>query len=225
MAFNDKSLKDVYRKNNLSDCSCDQKGYLQYLSQWSEEEKSTSRDVTDEEFQKRLSYFIDSCRKIRKWNNNKRQYPKEFTFYADWSAAEFASILDTEQRYSGMQPEMQPITLAFNNTNYRHLIAPESPCDDELRVTVSKPQNCSVSWAFAITNSIEYAIKKMYLEEHDQSIDVSLSAQELIDCVTEEDAERDARDLLYLLDSIMFSTRVLRSVRTIHSPTNRENVR
>ena len=40
------------------------------------------------------------------------------------------------------------------------------PCNDEieggnntLRETISKPQSCSVSWAFAITNSIEYAIK------------------------------------------------------------------
>ncbi|KAK8826138.1 hypothetical protein WA538_001284 [Blastocystis sp. DL] len=62
------------------------------------------------------------------------------------------------------------------------------PCDEngELRELISKPQNCSVSWAFAITNSIEYAIKKMYFEEYDQIVDVSLSAQELIDCVGKE---------------------------------------
>ena len=208
VAFNGKLPKAVDPMDELSDYSCDQKGYLQYLSQWSEKEKSTSRDVTDEEFQKRLSYFIDSCREIRRWNN-KKQYRKEFTFYADWSAAEFASILDTEQRYSGMRPEIQPVTPVYNNTNNRRFMFSVNPCDGdaELRETVSKPQTCSVSWAFAITNSIEYAIKKMYLEEHDQIMEVSLSAQELIDCVDEEDAERGCKGLAlstgfdYVLDN------------------------
>ena len=70
------------------------------------------------------------------------------------------------------------------------------PCDDvfgerrleenTLREYICKPQNCSVTWAFAVTNSIEYAIKKLYVEEYDQIVDVALSAQELIDCVGKE---------------------------------------
>ena len=54
----------------------------------------------------------------------------------------------------------------YNNSNYRYLMPSVDPCNDEieggnntLRETISKPQSCSVSWAFAITNSIEYAIK------------------------------------------------------------------
>ena len=76
----------------------------------------------------------------------------------------------------------------MNNTNYRYLMPSMDPCDGNggLRELISKPQNCSVSWAFAITNSIEYAIKKMYFEEYDQIVEVSLSAQELIDCVGKE---------------------------------------
>ena len=71
-----------------------------------------------------------------------------------------------------------------------------NPCDDvfgERRLEentlgeyICKPQNCSVTWAFATTMSIEYAIKKMYFEEYDQIVEVALSAQELIDCVGKE---------------------------------------
>ena len=43
-----------------------------------------------------------------------------------------------------------------------------------------------MSWAFATTMSIEYAIKKLYFEEYDQIVEVALSAQELIDCVGKE---------------------------------------
>ena len=52
-----------------------------------------------------------------------------------------------------------------------------NPCDDvfgERRLEntlgeyICKPQNCSVSWAFATSMSIEYAIKKLYFEEYDQ---------------------------------------------------------
>ena len=71
-----------------------------------------------------------------------------------------------------------------------------NPCDDvfgERRLEentlgeyICKPQNCTVSWAFATTMSIEYAIKKLYFEEYDQIVEVALSAQELIDCVGKE---------------------------------------
>ena len=71
-----------------------------------------------------------------------------------------------------------------------------NPCDDvfgERRLEentlgeyICKPQNCSVTWAFATTMSIEYAIKKLYFEEYDQIVEVALSAQELIDCVGKE---------------------------------------
>ena len=71
-----------------------------------------------------------------------------------------------------------------------------NPCDDvfgERRLEentlgeyICKPQNCTVSWAFATTMSIEYAIKKLYFEEYDPIVEVSLSAQELIDCVGKE---------------------------------------
>ena len=71
-----------------------------------------------------------------------------------------------------------------------------NPCDDvfgerrleenTLREYICKPQNCTVSWAFATTMSIEYAIKKLYFEEYDQIVEVALSAQELIDCVGKE---------------------------------------
>ena len=37
-----------------------------------------------------------------------------------------------------------------------------------------------------MTNSIEYAIKKLYFEEYDHIVEVALSAQELIDCVGKE---------------------------------------
>ena len=84
----------------------------------------------------------------------------------------------------------------YNNSNLRYLMPSLDPCDDvfedrrlaenTLRSTICKPQNCSVTWAFAITTSIEYAIKKLYLEEYDQIVEVALSAQELIDCVGKE---------------------------------------
>ena len=113
----------------------------------------------------------------------------EFTYYADWSADEFGMLSETTQRYSGINPIILETEVFFNNTNYRYLLPSLDPCDDvlkegenTLRETISKPQNCSVSWTFAITNSIEYAVKKMYLEEYDQEVNITLSAQELIDC-------------------------------------------
>ena len=179
-AFNGES----YPIDEKADFTCNEKGYVEYLSKWSVADKSTSRDVESEEFKKRLSYFIESCEKIHEWNA-KKKYRMEFTFYADWHADEFEELSTSKQRYSGVKSPVPSITPVFNNTNYRYLMPSMDPCDGnaELRETISKPQNCSVSWAFAITNSIEYAIKKMYLDEYDQNVEVSLSAQELMDCV------------------------------------------
>ena len=80
------------------------------------------------------------------------------------------------------------VIVPYNNSNFRYLMPSLDPCDDvfsegenNLRETINKPQNCSVSWAFAVTNSIEYAIKKLYLDTYDQLVEVALSAQELID--------------------------------------------
>ena len=160
---------------------------MQYLGKWSLEEKPTSHNPASREFKQRLEYFIDSCMKIHDWNSYGK-YPMEFTFYADWHPEEFEKLASTSQRYSGIHTEIPYIEPVFNNTNYRYLMPSVDPCDDEieggnnLRDTISKPQSCSVSWAFAITNSIEYAVKKMYKEEYDQDINIALSAQELIDC-------------------------------------------
>ena len=181
--------------NKGSDFTCDQAGYLSYLHKWTPEMKCTSRDVTTEEFQKRLEYFIDSCEKIHDWNMRDR-YRMEFTFYADWHPDEFEEITTTKQRYSGIKTPVPSTIPVYNNSNLRYLMPSLDPCDDvfedrrlaenTLRSTICKPQNCSVTWAFAITTSIEYAIKKLYLEEYDQIVEVALSAQELIDCVGKE---------------------------------------
>ena len=186
VAFNGKEAYPKDPTDEKSDFSCDEKGYLEYLSKWSVAQKSTSRDVKSEEFKKRLGYFVESCEKIHEWNKMKK-YRMEFTFYADWHPEEFEEITASVVRYKGVQPETEVIPI-MNNTNYRYLMPSMDPCDGnaELRELISKPQNCSVSWAFAITNSIEYAIKKMYFEEYDQIVEVSLSAQELIDCVGKE---------------------------------------
>ena len=174
--------------NDLSDFTCDAHGYLNYLNMWSETQKCTSRDVTTLEFQTRLEYFIDSCEKIHDWNLRSR-YTLEFTFYADWHPMEFEELTTTKQRYSGIKTPV-PFTIpVYNNSNFRYLMPSSDPCDDvieggnQLRELICKPQNCSVSWAFAVTNSIEYAIKKLYLDTYDQLVEVALSAQELIDCV------------------------------------------
>ena len=157
------------------------------MSQWSEKEKSSSRDPDDDLFKERLEYFIENCLKIHEWNR-KDKYKLEFTYYADWSENEFEKLGSTTQRYTGMKPDIFETEVFFNNTNYRSLLPSLDPCDDviaggnSLRETINKPQDCSVSWAFAITNSIEYAVKKMYQEEYEQDINIALSAQELIDC-------------------------------------------
>ena len=185
VAFNGKEAYPKDPTDEKSDFSCDEKGYLEYLSKWGDA-KGTSRDVKSEEFKKRLEYFKQSCKTIHR-GSGKRRYKLEFTFYADWHPDEFEEITASVVRYKGVQPETEVIPI-MNNTNYRYLMPSMDPCDEnaELRELISKPQNCSVSWAFAITNSIEYAIKKMYFEEYDQIVEVSLSAQELIDCVGKE---------------------------------------
>ena len=170
-----------------TDYTCDQNGYIEYLNIWSNNEKGTTRDPSDDKFKERVQNFIDNCGKIHEWNN-KNKYKMEFTFYADWSLEEFEKLASTSQRYSGIKPDIYETQPFFNNTNHRWLLPSLDPCDDviaggnSLRDTINKPQSCSVSWAFAITNSIEYAVKKMYLEEYDQEVNIALSAQELIDC-------------------------------------------
>ena len=124
------------------------------------------------------------------------KYRMEFTFYADWHPDEFEEITTTKQRYSGIQTPVPSIIVPYNNSNLRYLMPSLDPCDDvfsnrrleenHLREYICKPQPCAVTWAFAVTNSIEYAIKKLYLEEYDQIVEVALSAQELIDCVGRE---------------------------------------
>ena len=180
--------KDAYPADPTtkgSDFTCDEAGYRSYLGKWDAEKKYTA--LSGDEFTKRLEYFIDSCEKIHDWNM-RNKYRMEFTFYADWHPTEFEEITTTKQRYSGIQTLTSMISVPFNNSIYRYLMPSVDPCDEsaDLREYIYKPQPCAVTWAFAVTNSIEYAIKKLYLEEYDQIVEVALSAQELIDCVGEE---------------------------------------
>ena len=172
---------------NIDDFECNSKGYDKFLSQWSYEDKCTSRDPLSFEYKQRLEYFIDSCKKIHE-HNKLHEYPLEFTFYADWHSSEFEMITTTTQRFSNDRTSIPDMQFSVNNTNYRYLLPSTNPCDDinggsALKSRLCKPQKSSVSWAFAITNSIEYAVKKMYLEQYGQLVSISLSAQELIDCV------------------------------------------
>ena len=173
---------------NIDDFECNSKGYNQFLNQWSYEDKCTSRDPSSLEYKQRLEYFIDSCKKIHE-HNKLGEYPLEFTFYADWHSSEFEMITTTTQRFSNVRTSIPDIQFSVNNTNYHYLLPSTNPCDDimnggnSLKSRVCKPQKSSVSWAFAITNSIEYAVKKMYLEQYGQLVSIALSAQELIDCV------------------------------------------
>ena len=94
--------KTVYPSNPTyehSDFTCDQNGYLSYLSKWSTIMKCTSRDMMTEEFKTRLEYFIDSCEKIHDWNM-KDKYWMEFTFYADWHPDEFEEITLNNSNHS-----------------------------------------------------------------------------------------------------------------------------
>ena len=181
--------------NEKDNFECNQKGYRAYLAKFPETIKCTSRDPTTTEFQQRLEYFIDSCIKINDWNALGTKYTMEFTFYADWHPDEFEEITTTKQRYSGIKTPVPSTVPIYNNSNLRYLMPSLDPCDDvfedrrlaenNLRSNICKPQNCSVTWAFAVTTSIEYAIKKLYLEEFDQIVSIALSAQELIDRATE----------------------------------------
>ena len=123
VAFNGESVNLVEAGE---DFSCDEKGYVEYLSKWSVAEKSTSRDVRSDEFKKRLGYFVESCEKIHEWNKMKK-YRMEFTFYADWHPEEFEELTTTKQRYSGVKVPVPSITPVYNNTNYRYLMPSMDP--------------------------------------------------------------------------------------------------
>ena len=145
---------------------CNQDGYLEYLNNWDVHHKASSRDTTSDEFKERFQYFIDNCKKIHEWNRQDK-YKMEFTYYADWSLEEFEKLGSTTQRYSGIKSEIPATQPLFNNTNHSWMHPMTDPCDDilkegenTLRATVNQPQSYSVSWAFAITNSIEYAVKE-----------------------------------------------------------------
>ena len=73
------TTSDSTRSFQLDDYECNQNGYLEYLSRWSVFEKSTSRNPSSTEFSQRLQYFIDSCKRIHKWNT-RHKYEMEFTF-------------------------------------------------------------------------------------------------------------------------------------------------
>ena len=74
--------------NNCIDYECNENGYIEYLSKWSVDEKSSSRDHSSNEFEKRLNNFKENCLKIHEWNR-KDKYKLEFTYYADWRLEEF----------------------------------------------------------------------------------------------------------------------------------------
>ena len=51
---------------------------------------------------------------------------------------------------------------------------------------ICKPQNCFVTWAFAVTNAIDRLNNRFHFSSYDPIVEVALSAQELIDCVGKE---------------------------------------
>ena len=55
-----------------NDYECSQEGYVEYLNNWSVDEKSSSRDTTSDEFKQRVQYFIENCLKIHEWNRQDR---------------------------------------------------------------------------------------------------------------------------------------------------------
>ena len=71
-----------------------------------------------------------------------------------------------------------------------------NPCDDvfgERRLEentlgeyICKPQNCTVSWAFIVTNAIDRLNNRFHFSSYEPIVEVALSAQELIDCVGKE---------------------------------------
>ena len=93
--------------------------------------KSSSRDPSSIDYQKRLGNFIDNCVKIHEWNK-KDKYKMEFTYYADWSENEFEMLGSTTQRYTGMKPDIYETEVFFNNTNHSWMYPLTDPCDDIL---------------------------------------------------------------------------------------------
>ena len=57
-----------YNSGDNASFTCNQNGYDEYLSQWSTDMKSSSRNPSSPEFSQRLEYFIDNCVKIHEWN-------------------------------------------------------------------------------------------------------------------------------------------------------------
>ena len=137
VAFNGKEAYSKDPTDEKSDFSCDEKGYLEYLSKWGDA-KGTSRDVNSDDFKKRLEYFKQSCKTIH-GGSGKRRYKLEFTFYADWAPEEFEEITASVVRYKGVQPETEVIPI-MNNTNYRYLMPSMDPCDEnaDSRELISK---------------------------------------------------------------------------------------
>ena len=78
------SNTENYQNNQFKDYTCDESGYIEYLSNWSEEKKSSSRDPSSDEFTQRFQNFIDNCDKIHKWNKQNK-YKLEFTYYSYFS--------------------------------------------------------------------------------------------------------------------------------------------
>ena len=118
--------------DNHHDFTCNEAGYLDYLNYWPIWYKSTSRDPSTSEFQKRLRYFIQSCQKIHQWNARKNKYQMEFTYYADWHPDEFEEITTTKQHYTGMKGEMMYTIPVHNNSALRYLMPSLDPCYDIL---------------------------------------------------------------------------------------------
>jgi hypothetical protein len=96
-------------------------------------------------------------------------------------------------RYTGVKTPVPSTIPVYNNSNLRYLMPSLDPWDDvfedrrlkettPLSEVICKPlSNCSV------INSIEYAIKKLYLEEFDPIIEVALS----VHCVGKEHGVSD----------------------------------
>ena len=131
-------------------------------------------------------------------------------------------LSETTQQYSGIKPIILETEEYFNNTNLQYLLPSLDPCDDvfeegenTLRDTINKPQSCSVSWAFAITNSIEYAVKKMYLEDYGYSMSIALSAQELIDCAGKDHGIENGCEVFLLLGVLIMCLRIVLLIDTI----------
>ena len=58
--------------------------------------------------------------------------------------------------------------------------------EHSLREYICKPQNCTVSWAFAVTNAFDRLNNWFHFSSYKNIVEVALSAQELIDCVGKE---------------------------------------